>query len=142
MSPRQHEVWDERLENWALWKHGVQGNGSVSDAYRSGGSWQWWLHPPAQPKPLVGEALDTDRLVRQLADEKQEALTVRYVWTYPETLEQRAAMLGISDRALRKRVAAAREDLENLHAERRRATEQRLAFVTRHIIGNVKFADI
>lgn len=140
MSPHGHDRWDARLKNWALWKHGVTADSGVSDAYRSGGNWEWWKHPPPPPKPLIGEAIDTDRLVRQLADDHQGALTAHYVWTYPETLDARAAELGITRKTLHNRTVAARESLEELDAKRRLSAKRILANVSsapKYIAGNV-----
>lgn len=126
----QSDKWDQRLTNWALWKAGAAAT-PFSGVYRSGENWEWWEHPPRNPAPLVGEALDTDKLIKLLIDEQQEAINVVYLWSFPETLEDRAKQIGIHRNTLTNRVNAAKERLEDLHAQGRRDSARVLAMVTR-----------
>src|SRR5262245_59687371 len=94
--------WDVRLANWALWEVRVAHcMVSVFDRY-------WWETPPRAPPPLVGEALDTDRMLVRLHGLDREgvaqyhAIRIRYVWTGPEALK--AAQARIAERTLRARV--------------------------------------
>lgn len=114
--------WDERLENWALWRSGADscGLGLATD-----GTWGGDCTRP--PQPLVGEALDIDNLVQQLVPEHIEAVTAWYVWT--GTVEDRAAVLGVHRNTLHNRVAAAKACLDALWWSRR--TAARLADRTR-----------
>lgn len=111
MSRLLQERWDRKLVNWALWKVGQ------SKESHHGAPGDWWNCPPRPPQPLVGEALDTDDLVRELPDEQQEALTAWYVWT--GDLQDRALFLGIHRDTLRDRVVAARWRLDTLDQTRR-----------------------
>ena len=128
-----HRVrWHQRLENWALWKVGGSGAGTTSDAYETGRNWEWWRHPPLNPTPLVGEAIDTDKLVRQLDSEQFEAVEVVFLWTYPYTLEERCADMRkpIHRNTLTNRLNAAKDRLEELDQAQRRAQRARLRMIT------------
>lgn len=119
--------WDAKLVNWALWQ--VSGSSSSSGspfpAYRLFSVRHWTECVNARPQPLVGEALDTDRLVAVLARESPErysAVRAWYVWT--GTLAERAAALRIHSDTLHDRVVAARYRLDELHLLRRRHGKQ------------------
>ena len=106
--------WDERLYNWALWKRGANSLGSsASDGYYGGDDTR-------PPPPLVGEAFDTDRLIRQLPTDQQQALEAVYVWSIG-TLDERAAALGIHRNTLRNRVDAAKGGVDALWWQRKGA---------------------
>jgi hypothetical protein len=135
ITPVIEDKWHHRLANWALWKAGVDTvTRAIEEKYRKVRQGSWRIdtsEPPRLPQPLVGEAMDTDRLVRRLSDEHQEAITVVYVWTYPETLEARAASLTppVHRNTLTNRLNAGKQELERMDADRHRATVRRLAIV-------------
>lgn len=128
--------WDRRLANWALYKAGVDSvSRAVEERYRRVRQGDWRIdtsEPPKKPQPLVGEALDTDRLVRQLIPEHHKAVEVVFLWTYPETLEARCAELNppIHRNTLTNRLNAAKQHLEELDGTGRRMSRQRLILVT------------
>lgn len=107
LSAARSAWWDTRLENWALWQMGADscGNGMAYDG-------EWGECAPRPPLPLVGQALDTARLVKRLADHQQTALQAWYVWV--GTLEDRARILGLHRDTLRNRVNAAKCGLDAL----------------------------
>jgi len=115
--------WDARLDNWALWQvSGAAGPpSSPFPAYRLFASSRHWSERAnARPQPLVGDALDTDRLVVELARESPErysAVRAWYVWT--GSLADRAAALRIHPDTLHDRVVAARYRLDDLALLRR-----------------------
>ena len=117
LSEQRSAWWDARLENWALWRMGAgTGIGAATD-----GTWGGEFTRP--PPPLVGEAVDTDRLVVKLELRLQDALRARYIWT--GTMEERASDLGIHRNTLANQVEEAKGALEGLwwaaHANRRGA---------------------
>lgn len=130
---RIEDRWHARLENWALWKHGVDTvSRAVEESYRKvrEGSWKIDIsEPPRKPQPLVGDAMDVDRLVRLLDPDHQQAIIIRYCRTFPETLEDRAAEIGIHVNTLRYRLLMAMEALERMQAERDRQSARVLALV-------------
>ena len=79
------------------------------------------MHAPPLAIPLVGEAFDTDDLVLKLERKQRQAIDARYIWTYPETQEQRARELGIHVNTFRERVRQAMYRLDDLDCARRRA---------------------
>lgn len=106
LSRLRSQWWDTRLENWALWKAGSgSGVGCATDGTYGGD----FTRPP---NPLVGEAMDDDRLIVQLEPRLQEALRARYVWN--GTIEERAADLGVHRNTLTNRVEEAKGVLEGL----------------------------
>jgi hypothetical protein len=108
------DYWHERLVNWALWEVSGKGLGT-SSLLRN-----WWEVPPRTPPPLVGEALDTDRLVHRLEPPLFMAVRAHYVWTGFE--HEKAAALRISYKTLLDRVRSAQFKLDDLHhAERNRS---------------------
>lgn len=114
LSAARSAWWDERLYNWALWKRGANSLGSsASDGYYGGDDTR-------PPPPLVGEAFDTDRLIRQLPTDQQQALEAVYVWSIG-TLDERAAALGIHRNTLRNRVDAAKGGVDALWWQRKGA---------------------
>jgi hypothetical protein len=117
------DYWDVRLANWALWF--VSGVSMGQSAYDEKNDWN--VTPPPPP-PLVGEALDTDRLVRKLGEEQRLALEVAYVWT--GTLLDRCAQAHIHRDTLADRVKAAKFKLDDLDRECRNATREALKLVT------------
>lgn len=125
------EKWDARLENWALWKTGAQTASASSGAYRSGPALEWWKCPPRKPQALVGDALDVDRLIQRLTAEHQEAIRVVYLWTYPESLEDRARAMDppVHRNTLTNRVNAAKVALEGLEQNRVAQVRRALAAV-------------
>jgi hypothetical protein len=119
MSNLMQDRWDSKLVNWALW---VCSAGAVGV---SAPDREWWNHPPRQPQPLVGEALDTDALLQTLASEdishgldRYQAVRAWYVWT--GSLFEKAASLKINRDTLADRVYAARFRLDELDLLRRR----------------------
>ena len=112
------DYWEQRLTNWALWETGSRSVGVVSFDRL------WWESPPPRPIPLVGEALDTDRLLHQLhrldldGVRQYEAVRIHYLWTGSE--EMKAAQAGIPARTIRDRVLTAKLRLENLNQQMRR----------------------
>lgn len=106
--------WDERLANWALWFAGADslGGGSAYDG-------EFGDTAPRPPPPLVGIALDTDMLVRQLSISHFEAVKAVYVWT--GTMLERAQFLGIHPDTLTDRCTAAKWQLEDMDQKRRLA---------------------
>lgn len=106
--------WHDKLTNWAYWKVSGGGFAGISGAYNDD-----WMHAPRLPCPLVGEALDTDDLVMRLPTEQRSAITAVYLWTVPETLEARAAVLRIHPGTLRERVRQAKFRLDDLDHQRR-----------------------
>ena len=114
LSAARSAWWDDRLYNWALWKRGANSLGSsASDCYYGGDDTR-------PPPPLVGEAFDTDRLIRQLPPAQQQALEAVYVWSIG-TLDERAAALGIHRNTLRNRVDAAKGGVDALWWQRKGA---------------------
>ena len=103
--------WDERLDNWALWRMGVDatGTGSATDG-------KWGGDLTRTPPPLVGRALDTDRLVMRLELRLHDAVVAHYVWT--GTQEECAQRLGIHANTLRGRVVEAKEELDAMWWQR------------------------
>lgn len=130
---RLDERWHARLENWALWKAGVDTvSRDIVEKYRQVREGNWRIdtsEPPPKPRPLVGQAMDTDRLVKRLDHDHHEAVIVVYVWTYPETLEARAAELGISRDTLHYRLSKAMEALDRMQSERDRQSARMLSLV-------------
>lgn len=123
MSALVMERWNARLENWALWlvAHTARASGSPYPAYRLFRARSRGDSAPARPCALVGAALDTDRLVVELAREspaRAEAVRVWYVWT--GTYAERAAAIGVHPDTLRDRVVAACHRLEELSLLRAR----------------------
>lgn len=115
LSAARSAWWDERFYNWALWKRGGKSTGLfASDGYYGGDDTR-------PPPPLVGEAFDTDRLVRLLASEQQQALEAVYVWSVG-TFEERADALGIHRNTLRNRVDAAKGGVDALWWQRKGVT--------------------
>jgi len=109
--------WTAKLDGWALWA--VRGaRYSISGAYTGRAS--DYYGPPRLPPPLVGEALDVDDLVQRLSADQRKAIEARFLWTVPETLRDRARVLGVSADALRNRLHSACYRLEDLYCERRR----------------------
>lgn len=121
--------WHERFENWALWKEGSVGyfgasvvseaserslcNGDdVPDARFQR------FYEPTLPMAIVGEAIDTDRLVGRLDGELRMAVHATYRRT--GTLEYRAGELHVTPRCLRNRVAAAMFECEQMWQARPR----------------------
>lgn len=114
LSAARSAWWDDRLYNWALWKRGGKSTGLfASDGYYGGDDTR-------PPPPLVGEAFDTDRLIRQLPPDQQQALEAVYVWSIG-TLDERAAALGIHRNTLRNRVDAAKGGVDALWWQRKGA---------------------
>jgi hypothetical protein len=111
------ERWHVKLTNWSYWKLGSGGSGGVSSAYDG----HWDDGAPRPPVPLVGDALDTDDLVQKLSEEHREAITVCYLWTVPETLGERAKLIGIHRDTLAERLKQAKFRLDDLDCARRRA---------------------
>lgn len=114
LSAARSAWWDERLYNWALWKRGANSLGSSASDGHYGGD------DTRPPPPLVGEAFDTDRLIRQLPPDQQQALEAVYVWSIG-TLDERAAALGIHRNTLRNRVDAAKGRVDALWWQRKGA---------------------
>lgn len=100
--------WDDRLENWALWKMGA---GSTGLGLATDGTWGGDCTRP--PPPLVGEASDTDRWVMRLELRLHDAVIAQYVWTGAQ--EERAGRLGIHANTLRNRVTEAKEELDAMY---------------------------
>ena len=130
---RIDERWHARLENWALWKAGVDKvSGRITESYRQIREGSWKIdtsEPPPKPQPLVGQAMDTDRLVKRLDADHHQAVIVVYLWTYPETLEGRAAEIGIHRTTLHYRLACAMDALERMQTDLDRASAYRLRYV-------------
>src|SRR5690348_3170464 len=101
------EYWDQRLTNWALWEVGLA---SVGVSAYDG---EWGECAPRPPPPLVGEALDTDRLVRRLEADLYAAVRAHYIWTGYEY--DKAAALKIAHKTLIDRVRIARFKLDDLY---------------------------
>ena len=114
LSAARSAWWDERFYNWALWKRGANSLGSSASDGHYGGD------DTRPPPPLVGEAFDTDRLIRQLPPAQQQALEAVYVWSIG-TLDERAAALGIHRNTLRNRVDAAKGGVDALWWQRKGA---------------------
>lgn len=125
--------WHARLENWALWRSGVDTvSRTIVETYRKVRDGDWRMdtsEPPPKPKPLVGQAMDTDRLIRRLDPDHQQAITAVYLWTYPETFDGRAAELGVTRQTLHYRLCMSMEALERMQCERDRQTANVLALV-------------
>jgi hypothetical protein len=113
--------WERRLQNWALWcvsgSHRPRSAG-VSSAYSST---HWRDDQLSPPPPLVGEALDTDRLVHRLPHHLLGACVASYIWT--GTLADRARSLGCHVNTMRNRTTQAMYRLDDLWvaSTRRRA---------------------
>lgn len=126
MSKRLTEIWHKRLEDWARWTvSGGRLSGGVSCVYRD----EWWLYPPQEPLPLIGEAVDTDTLVQALPEKQKDAIRARFVWTYPVTLAARARLLGIHPNTFAERIQQAVFRLEDMHQTRLRAVARMRASV-------------
>lgn len=106
LSTYRSQWWDARLENWGVWK---TGGGTCRGLALDG---EWGEGAPRPPLPLVGEALDTDRLARKLDMRLYDALVARFVWG--GSIEQRAADLGVHRNTLTNRVEDAKQRLEAL----------------------------
>jgi hypothetical protein len=129
---RLDERWHERLENWARYKAGIDAVSiRVSESYRKiqEEAWRDISEPPRRPQPLVGEALDTDRLVSRLDADHRQAVIVIYRWEVPETHEDRAALIGITRQTLHYRLAMAMQELERMQGERDRQSARMLSLV-------------
>lgn len=131
--------WDKRLTNWALWMVGGGDTGrstSPYPAYRDHVQTRGRFESGTpMPRPLVGEALDTDVLVVRLAQinfDQYQAIRAWYVWT--GSIADRARTLGIHPDTLTDRVTAARYKLEDLELWRKcnaiKPTPSMLAFGT------------
>lgn len=118
MSQFVQDKWNRKLENWALWT--VSGSSRGRASFLDFGSSRHWADV-LKPQPLIGEALDVDRLLHRLCLEHADryaAVRAWYVWT--GSLASRAQTLGIHPDTLRDRVRAARYRLEELEIIRRR----------------------
>jgi hypothetical protein len=100
--------WDQRLDNWALWKTG--GGTGFGIAFDDEGGYGSEMTKP--PPPIIGAAFDTDRLVARLPNELRGAVNARYVWT--GSLEMRAADMGVHRNTLANRVMEAKVQLEEM----------------------------
>lgn len=110
ISPERSAWWDIRLDNWGLWKAGGRtGVGSATDGTFGG-------EVTRPPPPLVGEAIDTDRLVKRLPEKLQHALEAWYSWT--GTVEMRAGALHVHRNTLTIWVAEAKGELDAMWWER------------------------
>lgn len=114
------ERWDAKLVNWALWVVSGEPRGkcSILDFGSARYRFDFRTRPP---QPLIGEALDTDRLIAIVRDENPEqhlAIRAWYVWT--GTQADRCATLKVPYTTWRDRVIAARFRLEELAILRRR----------------------
>lgn len=110
------ERWDAKLTNWALW---IVGQSKSSPTACDG---EFGEGAPRPPPPLVGEALDTDRLLQRLLAESREqydAVDAWYVWSGSQ--QERAERLNVPYTTWRERVIAARFRLEELAILRRAA---------------------
>ncbi len=110
------EMWTRRLANWALWH--LSGNSPTMTSAYDG--WDFFA-PPRPPQPLVGEASDTEALIVKLPLELQKAITAKFVWSVPETMAERARILGIHPNTLTDRVKAAIFRLDDLDQAKRLA---------------------
>lgn len=99
--------WHERLTNWALWQAGVDSRG-MGSAYDG----DWGEGAPRDPPPLIGEAFDTDQLVKRLSLTHFQSVRAVYVWT--GTMEERAAYIGIHPDTLTDRCTAAKFALDDM----------------------------
>lgn len=128
-----NERWHARLENWALYKSGVDTvSRKIVETYRQiiNGDWRMDVsEPPAKPQPLVGPAMDTDRLVMRLDHDHREAVVMIYRREYPSDMEGKAAELGITRQTLHYRLCMAMEALERMQCERDRQTARVLSLV-------------
>ena len=92
MTPIQSERLDARLYNWALFQVAGERGASITAAYgltASGGRRSTDIVPT-----IVGEAMDTERLVRALHPAYLiEAVIAWYVWT--GTIAERCSALKI-----------------------------------------------
>jgi hypothetical protein len=130
---RLHDRWNARLENWALYRSGVDTvSRAIDDRYHRIRKGDWKIdtsEPPPKPRPLVGDAIDVDRLVKRLDHDHYEAIVLRYCRTFPETLEDRATEAGIHVNTLRYRIDMAIEALDRMQAERDKLTATMLQYV-------------
>lgn len=119
------ERWERRLYNWALWRVGAAGSSVEAPAYREldaqtiRDAWRTYTPPTPEPPALIGEALDTDDLVCQLADELRIAIMAQYCWT--GTVAERASRAGCHAATLYRRVIHAKIALDAMDCARRRA---------------------
>lgn len=120
MTPQQSARWDQRLYNWALYQIGGEGGASITSAYglvASGGRRSIDVVPT-----LVGEATDTEHLVRMLDEDQQSAVVAWYVWT--GSVADRARDMGCHPNTLRSRVESAKARLLAFESVVRRAMDK------------------
>lgn len=110
MSSTALDRWEQRLQNWALWYVSGSGGSAVSALYLLGGATR--RSKVDARVVLVGEALDTDALIRKLSRELQQAILAWYVWTGP--VAGKAAQIGCHENTLRYRVEGAKLRLRDL----------------------------
>ncbi len=117
MSFDREELWNRRLENWALWCVSGGASTAVSPCYSmigAGGSRSAGTAVPT----LVGEALDTDALIAKLPEQSlKDALVAWYIRT--GTIEMKAADLQCHRDTLSDRVDRAIRRLDELWWERK-----------------------
>lgn len=117
LTQKRSEWWDARLENWALYRYGTGetfGAIAISSAYADVGGGRGNVRRVETVVPaVVGDAMDTDRLVIKLSDSQQNTLRVRY--SEKGTQQMMAQSLGISPSTLIYRVNAAKVELEQLY---------------------------
>lgn len=128
LSPAIERKWSEKLYNWSLWYVG-SGTGQYASPsayervekqeFKADGEARTWEAYTRDPSSLVGEALDTNALLAQLAPDLFDAIKARYCWIGTEV--QQAADLGIPRSTLQSRVSAAKIELERLDGIRRRS---------------------
>lgn len=116
--------WDDRLQTWAEYyalKADGGGRVKISSAYS-----QIPRGRPAEGDGVpiyVGEAIDTDALVQQLAEHLRRAVTAWYC--EKGTIGQKAARLSCHSDTLGDRVRAAKHRLEDLHRMRAHGPKQK-----------------
>ena len=119
LGPVARARWHQRFSDWGEWFEGGSRVASqlaepskrahmlgddVPDARFAR------LYEPTRVVIADGEASDTNRLIRSLADPLQRAVEGTYRWS--GTLQSRAAQLGIHPDTLRNRVATAMFECE------------------------------
>lgn len=110
--------WERKLENWAVYLASGKNAGRVkiSSLYRLAGHGTRGHDGDVIPV-LIGEAIDTHRLVCKLDLKLQKALVKWYADT--GTQGQKAAELGCHVNTLRNRVEAAKQQLQTFERSRR-----------------------
>lgn len=111
--------WERKLENWAVYLASGKnaGRAKISSLYRLAGHGTRGSSADEVIPMMLGEAIDTDKLVRKLEAPLRKALESWYVLT--GTQGQKAQALGCHVNTLRNRVEAAKQQLETFERARR-----------------------